>query len=358
MRKKLLAFCSVIAVVSLVLTAYCVKSDGEYLKTDVSYAEREQYYDEAADMNTTVQSNASNEVTSSGSSSGGLLGGSGGFLENLGGGSGIGGIGEIFGDASDIIGGVIGDPSNGSSGNSSTTSSMGNPIYIDPVPAATYVQSGLTSAPAVTNPITSMGSTAPVAETVNPAAASNPYMKPTGEIKEGDMGDGVKWMQWMFIYTGYGLQGKQVTGVYDAETVEVVKKLQTEKGLTADGVVNDAVIDKIELLYFEHKYNVETTTVPASDNLVTAPETIEATEADGNGGKPLKIAITIAVIAAIWCIAIVVIVLIVILKKSKNKKAGEVTENKTAPAGDAKPAEPEKKEMTLSDLFEEANEKK
>ncbi len=359
MKKKFSVLSCAIVVMALMVTVGGVKLFGQVpVKNDVSYAVLEQYYDDADDMNTTMANEPTEEATTSGSSSGGLgdllggLGGSGDF----GGGllDGIGGIGGIFGDAGDILGSLIGGSGggsgSGSTGTLNTTVGGNDYIYIDPVPAATtQVQSQST------NSSETAQTTIPVAETVNPLATTNPYARPTGEIKPGDMGDGVKWIQWNLIYTGYGLQGKEITGVYDNETVEVIKKLQAEKGLTPDGIINDDDIAATELLYYEYIINAQTTLPQTTVVDSTGVTTIGSVEDDNdnNGGKWLKIIIAVVLIAFIWIVAFIVIAIILIVKK-KNAKKTPVAQ----PAKVQEKTENKNGDMSLSDLFEEANNKK
>ncbi len=360
MKKKFSVLCSVIAVFALIVTVMGVKLPVADVKNDVSYAALEQYYDDADDMNTTMANEPTEEASSSGGSSSGLgdlLGGIGGSGD-LGGGllDGIGGIGGIFGDAGDVLGSLLGGGSAGSSSNGVLNTTVGgnDVIYIDPVPAATQnVTQGETIVPPANNTQANAESTVPVAETINPSATTNPYAKPTGEIKPGDMGDGVKWMQWVLIYTGYGLEGKEVTGIYDDETVELVKKLQAEKGLTPDGIVNDDDIAAIELLYFEYIINGQTTSAQSTAVDTTAIGTVGGTQNDDDSDR-IVIIIAIILIAFVWIIAIVVIIVLLIIKKKKGKKAdAQKTEPENKPEGENKSGD-----MSLSDLFEEANNKK
>ena len=66
--------------------------------------------------------------------------------------------------------------------------------------------------------------------------------------------------------------------------------------------------------------------------------------------------IVIIILAAIWCVAIIAIIIIFMLKKKKKKNAvedkTEVSETQTVPETTETV---EKKDMSLSDLFEEAN---
>lgn len=376
MKRKLMALCATVVVASVSLTLFGSNAGVNKSENNVSYAQRPQYYNEAADMNTTRNEAADMNSTTGNnavddylddktdglSNSAGLIGG---LLGGLGGGSdsetdsgtgggligGLGGIGDMF---SGVLGG-------GSGGGSQSTSSATYPMndnnvgYIDPVPAVTYIQNQTTVAITAAQQSTPSSAVVSQNETVDASATTNPYKKPAGVINPGDSGEGVKWIQWMFIYTNYGLKGKSVTGVYDEETQEVVKKLQKEKGLTVDGIVNDAVIDKIELLYYE--YTVTATTVPQV-SVITAPDTIGVTQSGADSGeKTGSLGLTIAILAAIWCVAIIAIMIIFILKKKKKKKANE---NSTETQASEKVAEatdtPAKtNDMSLSDLFEDAN---
>lgn len=361
MKKKFSVLSCAIVVMALVVAASGFKlAQQPLVKNDVSYAVLEQYYDDADDMNTTMANEPTEGTTASGSSSGGLgdllggLGGSGGF----GGGllDGFGGIGGIFGDGGDIIGSVIGgNGSNGgnTSNNGTLNTTIGdNYIYIDPVPAATQNQQSTSSA----DVSASAPSTNPVAETINPLATFNPYARPTGEIKPGDMGDNVKWIQWNLIYTGYGLQGKEITGIYDDETVEVMKRLQAEKGLTPDGIINDDDIAATELLYYEYVINVQTTAPQSTATGTTAVVVPGAVDDNDDGSDILVIIIAVVLIALVWIVAFVVIAIILIAKKSKAKKAPKAPAVQGAKV-EAK-TETKNGDMSLSDLFEEANNKK
>ena len=261
------------------------------------------------------------DVSDIGNSLGGMVGGLGGAT---------GGMGDAFSGIGDSLGGLLGGLGSGSSGVSGSgsvtydvnTETIG---YIDVVPAASDFT------PVITSNIAST-TQAVVNETVDFAATQNPYAKPTGELKGGDKGDGVKWMQWMFIYTRYGLKDDGITGVFDVDTMAVVKKLQKENGLVVDGIVDDEVIDKIELLYFQATY---TTTAPA---VVTQTETQPTTVSDSSDAKDSKavgmVAIVIIIIL-IWLFAVGAIVALFLLKKKnggkkkpakKNKKSAEKSE--------------------------------
>lgn len=361
MKRKITAFCIAIAVTALSFTVVSAKT--ESTANGISRAERVQYYNadvlktvrnEADDMNNTTTQNVIDDYIEDKTHS---VSGSGSFLD------GIGGIGGIVGDVGDLFNGILG----GSGGTQNSTPAATYPVntnnigYIDPVPAATYVQNQSSVAVQNTTPATNSVNNNQIptdnnsqSETVDFSAASNPYAKPTGEIKAGDTGDGVKWIQWMFIYTNYGLTGKPITGVYDEDTEEVVKKLQTENGLTADGTVNDAVIDKIELLYYEHSL---TATTAAPSNIITAPDSIAVTSPQTDSeSQPSMLGFVIVIIALIWCVAIISVIVIFAMKKKK-----KTSKKSDAEASDgSESAEVETKSennMSLSDLFEEADKK-
>ncbi len=362
MKKKISVLCSVIAAVALIVTVMGVKAPVAGVKSDVSHGALEQYYDDADDMNTTMQEPTESTTSSLSGSLGDfsdLLGGLGGSGD-LGSGliDGIGGISGIFGDAGDIFGSLLGGGSGSTSGGVLNTTQGGDDvIYIDPVPAATQA---MTQAETIIEPASdtqlNTESTVPVAETLNPTATTNPYQKPAGEIKPGDMGDGVKWIQWNLIYTGYAPDLKEATGIYDDATVELVKKLQTENGLTPDGIVNDDDIAAIELLYYRHIINAQTTSAQASAVDTTATGAVGNALGD-DGSDVLIIIIAAVLVALIWIIAIVVIVIILIKKKKKAKKAeADKKADEPKPEADKKPEA--NGDMSLSDLFEEANNKK
>jgi len=60
------------------------------------------------------------------------------------------------------------------------------------------------------------------------------YPEPAGNIKNGDRGDGVKWLQEKLNIHGYTLD---VDGIFGKQTLKAVKDFQTVRGLVIDGVV-------------------------------------------------------------------------------------------------------------------------
>ena len=233
-------------------------------------------------------------------------------------------IGGVIGGLGGAIGGVISGvgndgilPTTPQSTYNVNTETAG---YIDIVPAASQyvpvVPSQQATVPVVMTPSTTKSSN--LNETVDFAADNNPYQRPTTVLKGGDTGEGVKWMQWIFIYTRYGLKDDGITGVFDEDTMAVVKKLQKENGFTVDGVVDDKVIDKIELLYFQAVHTTAEEETETKAVVTTAP----AEESE----KGLTDGLTILLVAviAIWIIAIGFLGTMFVMKKkkaSKNKKS-------------------------------------
>ena len=369
MNRKIIALCMAVVVTCSFIAVSGGKNPDNSDVNDVSTAVIEQKYngagvrDEAADMNDTV---ATTVTTTSANSSdlglgdlAGLLGGSGdsGIGDLLGGGGSgglgdIGSVGEIFSDAGDVIGSIFG---NGSSSNNNNNNSQNYvPVtqnsgygsnYLDPVPAATYVQSQTpTAGTSADTTQTSVSETvASSVESIDMGSTSNPYKKPAEDIQPGDSNDGVKWVQWMLQFTNYGLQGKTIDGVYDDETQGIVKKFQKEQGLKDDGIINSATVDRLELMYY--RYAMTLTTVAPTVSTTVPQITDEQSNEDDKG---IPTAAIVAIIAAVWCIAIGVIVALLIIKKKK-EKASQESENKTSVKSNG--------DMNLSDLFEEANKK-
>lgn len=235
------------------------------------------------------------------------------IVGNIGGDIGLGegnGLGELIEGAEGIIGGIIGGDSGsglgGLGGNNVETYAPQNTTggYITIVPAATDYYT--TPDPNLTTPSTEPGT---VGETVDFGSDTNPYTKPVGELKGGDTGDGVRWIQWMFIYTRYGLRDDGITGVFDEDTMAVVKKLQKENGMVVDGIVDEEVINKIEYLYFQSIYSEPATFAPVSST--SSDRTYKAEVEDDS-----STAIIIILVSGIW---ILVIVLIIVLKVAKDK---------------------------------------
>lgn len=394
MKKKIAFMCSIMLSLSLAVTI--IGSAGGNFKTDVSTATAEVYMAENEESTTSSIGNMVGEAVSGigggaagmlgdvvsnvagGMGSGDSSGGIGDILGGIGSGDSSGGIGDALGSigsgSSGSIGDALGSVGSGSSGglldslggilgglggsdSSGTTAVTYNTGYIDPIPAATQNydlgSSLLTQAPATqaqnqqsATPATTYG------ETVDYAATSNPYQKPEGEFVAGDEGDGIKWLQWIFIYTHYGLRDDGITGVLDTDTVAVVKKLQQEKGLTIDGNVNADVINAAEVLYYEYTFGVEES---AQANVSVAPSGENNPTDDNSEKNNDALTIIVIVIAIIWIIAITVILVLFILKKKRSKKTKKDDNIPDSQESQSKKADEKNKGMSLSDLFEEAN---
>ncbi len=190
---------------------------------------------------------------------------------------------------------------------------------IDPVVTGSY-NSNLQQNTTASTPISSLNG-----ENVDYNTTVNPYQKPATQLNPGDKGDGVKWLQWILIYTECGLQGS-ITGEYDDATAAAVKNLQLKYGMTVDGIATPEVIEKAELMYNEYINGISNETSGAPVVFNTAANT---TATDGNKNKPdTNFAITaiIVVLVIVWIFAIAAVCIIVHIKRSgiKLSENGEV----------------------------------
>lgn len=294
-----------------------------------------------------------------------------GFGDSLGGiGDALGGVGDAFGGIADGFGsamdGIFGGGLGGLGGSgttvdtnttdpASTTSADINMII--PVPAATQT-------PAETVIVTVYVESSETGETVDYDATSNPYTKPTKTFVAGDEDETIKWLQWIFVYTGYGLNENGITGVLDEDTAAVIKKLQKENELTVDGNITEEVIKAAEVLYYQSVIGSDVNAIEIPSDATTgenASNQAVVTD-DGNG---IPVALLIIVLVIIWILAIGGIVLLFIFKKKKMNAVKNAASEKT----DSKVADTDKKETnkketdgkteikSLSDLFEEAENK-
>ncbi len=280
-------------------------------------------------------------------------------LDGIGNGGGLAGVVGGLGDAIDGISGAL----NGLTTTKPSTTELGT---ITPVPAVSQYDTQ------VVNPIVNQNTTESttavadgVGETVDYSATSNPYKKPTIELKAGDKDNSVKWVQWIFIYTHYGLKEDGITGVLDDDTVHLIKKFQAEKGLAVDGNMTKDFVNSLELYFYECTFGMgSTTTAP----VVNATQ-METTANAGSGEENSNLPILIVALVLIWVLAIVAIAVLVIFLKKKNgaakTTATPVTTNsekekvqKEEAIEAAKTQEStvtEKKQKTLEELFDEDN---
>lgn len=162
-----------------------------------------------------------------------------------------------------------------------------------------------------------------------------------------------------------------ITGVLDEDTVAVVKKLQQQRGLTVDGVVNEDVIKAAEALLVSFK---NTQTAPQTAPTLTG-DSVTQPAAQANVGSSTAIVAMLIILAIIWIIAIALILFIVILRRKKKKSvrkeitplekaiesgSGEFNSAKQEPLPSAQAAEKDDSPAikSLADLFEEAETKK
>jgi len=70
--------------------------------------------------------------------------------------------------------------------------------------------------------------------TVSTHGGKCPYAQPSGSLRKGSKGNGVRWLQWWLKLWGYSITAD---GVFGAKTEDAVKKFQKRLGLEVDGVV-------------------------------------------------------------------------------------------------------------------------
>ena len=363
-KKKLAFLCSSVIVFSVAFALIAV-NNGKM--TDVTTATAKTYYAENTESTATTRGSLGDAVSSVvggiGSGSGGGIGdiiggigsGSGGGIGDIIGGIGSGsggGIGDAIGGIGEALGGLTGGATTEKTTSAPATTSSANGGLIIPVPAATQN----TTVKSETTTTTEAESTA--GETVDYSATSNPYTKPTKTFKAGDRDESIKWIQWIFVYTHYGLDEKGITGVLDENTVAVVKKLQQENGLTADGNITEDVIRAAEVLYYKTVLGGDVSAVEVSLETTTgAPATVPTQTTEGQSNVSGVLLIIVLVI--IWVLAIGGIVLLFVFRKKKisSRKGGKTVAESNADSGEKNESKDEKQGTisSLSDLFEEAD---
>ncbi len=365
MKKKITALCSVMIVLSICVAMFGATNTFE---NDTTTATMKNYY---APKEETTAGDALGGISdilggiSDGSSGdisdmlGGIGSGSmGGIGDSLGGiGDAMGGIGDalgsVVGGIGDSLGGIFGGLGGSGSGTvvkttapATTSADIG---LIIPVPAATQTPSE-TQVPSTSDESSVAG------ETVDYAATSNPYTKPTATFSAGDEDETIKWLQWIFIYTHYGLKDDGITGVLDEDTVAVVKKLQHENKLTVDGNINEDVIKAAEVLYYQSMLGEDVSAIEIPSDATTGAN-VSNQAADTGEGKSIPVALLIIVLVIIWVLAIGGIVLLFVFKKKK-MNAAKNAETEKAETKETETVKAENSEIkSLSDLFEEAENK-
>lgn len=381
MKKKFIVLCTFIVALSICVTMFGVPNVA--VKNDTTTATMKNH---SAPKAETTGSNAWGDIVGDvigdiGSGSTGDIGGLLGGVDTSGLGDTIGGFGDSFGGIGDALGGIaggVGDALGGIAGGmgdtlggifgggfggsgSGTAVNTTAPIsttsadigLIIPVPAATQTPS------VVATTVPSVSETLATGETVDYATASNPYTKPTATFVAGDEDETIKWLQWIFIYTGFGLNDNGITGVLDEDTVAVVKKLQHENKMTVDGNITEDVIKAAEVLYYQSIIGGDASAIEVSSDATTG-ENVSNQAVETGKGNGIPVALLIVVLVIIWVLAIGGIVLLFIFKKKKmNAIKNASTENSDKKVSDADKQENDGKTeiKSLSDLFEEAESK-
>lgn len=83
----------------------------------------------------------------------------------------------------------------------------------------------------------------PSTKTETPVASTCPYAKPAVTVKRGNVGSGVKWVQWHLKQTVS--PSLAVDGVFGSGTMAAVKTFQSKYSLAADGIVGPATQAKM-----------------------------------------------------------------------------------------------------------------
>lgn len=372
MKKKITALCSVMIVLSICFAMFGVNNTFE---NDTTTAIIKSYY---APKNETTEGNVLDGV---GNIIGGLgdvtLGGSslgevtlGDSLGNIGSGSSgglgdsLGGIGDAFGGIGDALGGIgggLGDSLGGILGGLGGSGS--GTVVKTTAPATTSADIGLiipvpaaTQTPSETQAPSTFSESSVAGETVDFATTSNPYKKPTATFSAGDEDESIKWLQWIFVYTGYGLKDDGITGVLDEDTVAVVKKLQQENKMAVDGNITEDVIKAAEVLYYQSMLGEDVSAIEISSDATTSVSVSTPVD-NGNNGDNITAILLVIILVIIWVLAIGGIVLLFVFKKKKIN----ATKIATAEKAENKETKTDGTENTsiksLSDLFEEAENK-
>lgn len=362
MRKSFLFILSLVILLSSLLTV-------------VASAENFTFEDDMFDDDVNVTYDAGTTATTSGS----FLGALGGLDDGVGGF--IGGVVEsVFqdndvsqqvGDKVDGVLGVFEGFDLGSLIPSTNAQTTGSNFFdtIDPVVTGSYTSNYNQNTTAST-PITSLNG-----ESVNYNTTVNPYSKPTAALNPGDKSDGVKWLQWILIYTECGLQGT-ITGEYDDATAAAVKNLQLKYGLTVDGIASLEVIEKADQMYNDYISGVtpQNSSSPAVFNTVGSANTSQGGKADK--GVNVKVTVIIVVLIIVWIFAIAAVFVIIhikrknitpsedggIVKTEKEKKEKKVKQNKKSKNKGSKRAngtlrdyEPLRESKTLQSLEDDVD---
>ena len=364
MKKKFTALCSVMIVFSICVAIF--GATGFNGGNDVTTATIKEFYARKEETTAGVLDGIGDVLGGIGDGSSGDIGdvlggigsGSSGDLGGSLGGMGVamGGIGDslggVVGGMGDSLGGIFGGLGNGSGTVVKTTAPATTSADIGliiPVPAATQAPSETQT------PSTSFESSV-AGEAVDFASTSSPYTRPSASFVGGDEDETIKWIQWIFVYTGYGLKDDGITGVLDEDTVAVVKKLQHENKFTVDGNINEDVVKAAEVLYYQSMLGEDVSAIEISSDATTSV-TVSTPVDNENNGDNTTVILLIVILVIIWVLAIGGIVLLFVFKKKKINAA----KNVAAEQAENKETKTDGTETTsiksLSDLFEEAENK-
>lgn len=326
MKKSFLLFISLVVLLSSVLTVVASAESTTFIEN--TYFNDDMYDDDMYDDD----ENVTFDNGTTGTTKTGFLGG----LGNIGGdgvGDFVGGVVESVFQDNDVsqqvgnkVDGILGVFENFDlDGLIPTTlpQTVGSNFFdtIDPVVTGSY-NSNLQQNATASTPISSLNG-----ENVDYNTTVNPYAKPIGQLNPGDKGDGVKWLQWILIYTECGLQGS-ITGEYDDATAAAVKNLQLKYGMTVDGIATTEVIEKAEAMYNDYINGIAQGTTGAPVVFNTAGNTAT----NDNKNKPdTNFAVTaiIVVLVIVWIFAIAVVCIIVHIKRSGIKLSEDGTVEKS-----------------------------
>ncbi len=347
-RNRLLVLACMIIAAAIAVTVFGFSGIG--LKSDVSQVQANEYYGDGGRAQTlpapssTKNSNAVGDVINQVSNKVDIDSIT-GAVSDIAGNLNASNLGDIAGELGDLAGNLGGLLEGIIPTTERTTADLG---YINPTPAASQYAPDII----VTIPIDSTTAVA-LAETFDYSATSNPYSKPKVDLKAGDRDQSVKWVQWIFIFTHYGLDDSGLTGIVDDATVEVIKKFQTERGLTVDGNITSELVDNLELFYYEYTFGANTT----ESQTASITKLDDGNKSDDGDNKAIKTGLIIA-IAIIWVLAIIAIVLVVILAKKRmaknneaDKKAEETKLPDSASSDENKSDENGDTKKSLEDLF-------
>ncbi len=82
----------------------------------------------------------------------------------------------------------------------------------------------------------------------DPVKEKCPYEEPDVTLRQGDSGEGVRWLQWYLYKLSY-LKQSDIDGSFGPTTLAAVEKFQTDKNLTVDGLVGSGTRGALKSAY-------------------------------------------------------------------------------------------------------------